>query len=561
MKKIFLTLCTILLLCFAYAQYSFQYVDTQQVRKGIGKVRVDNAGNTIITGTFANSIVLGSFTLTNNIPGSDIPFIAKLQPDGSFAYAKEINVVQVGNSPPSTVTVYDMNADGAGNAYVTGSFTGRITYGGSTFTSVKNGPDYTPDVFVLKISPSGSLVWGKVSGLNLDVPCSISKDAGKSVSIDNQGNVYVAAETVYKLLRNYICSSCSGVNVGPVLSQLSILKYNSSGTKLWQKDFLNNDAGYMCGFNPKMNGSYADGNNLYLTGYFYGSLTAGNVTLTSPNYSTSNLFLVELDANGNTIWGRSLAGANSVGDNVYVSNNEVYLTGIIFQGTFNFGSHTLTNATGTKGFIARYSTNGTDLWAITPNGTTRGITRLPDGNLAALIGLARCCNNFWTMIKEISPLDGSLIDSTVAVLDSGAKVSCSSGLAGTANGFLFSENIAGSYQFGSTTISSSHEPGNPNQDMILIKYTWPAPLGAHAATLKTEYVYTLLVDPNPATDQIKIHTIDHKVLGAVTIYDMNGRVMYQNFIRSSEVVVDIHKFSGGMYYVKADELCVKFMKQ
>ena len=564
MKKLLSTITLTLLISFVHAQYSVQYVDTQQVRKSIGKIAVDNAGNSIITGTFAFSITLGSFTLTNNIPGNDIPFIAKMQPNGSFAYAKEINIVQIGNNPPSSVTVYGMNTDAAGNAYVTGSFAGRITYGGSTFTSSKNGPDYTPDVFVLKISSTGSLIWGKVSGLNLDVPCAISRDAGKSVSIDNQGNVYVAAETVYKVLRNYICSSCSCVSVYPVLSQLSVIKYNSGGSKVWQKDFLSNDAAYMCGSNSKINGSYSDGNNLYVTGYFYGSLTAGNVTLTSANYTTGNAFLIELDANGNTMWARSVSGGYSIGDNVYVNNNEVYLSGVIFQGTFNFGSHTLTIATGTKGFLARYSTGGTDLWVITPNGYTRGVIRQPNGNLTALIGLDKCCNNSWTMIKEISSADGSEIDSIVAVLDSGAKVSCKSGLARTPDGFIFSENVAGGYQFGSIHISSSHEPGNPNQDMMLIRYTTPPPPIARRGEIISETSQNkIILYPNPANNQVTIRNNDNKSLGMISIYDGSGKMVYQKFIGNPQTVIDVQRFVSGIYYLRSDQMtsAIRFIKQ
>jgi hypothetical protein len=567
MKKLISTIPLILLISLVHAQYSFQYVDTQQVRKSIGRVAVDNAGNSILTGTFAYSITLGSFTLTNNIPGNDIPFIAKMQPNGSFAYAKEINIVQIGNNPPSSVTVYGMTVDAAGNAYVTGNFTGKMTYGGSTFTSSKNGPDYTPDIFVLKISPTGSLVWGKVTGLNLDVPCSITRDAGKSVSVDNLGNVYVTAETVYKVLRNYICSSCSGVSVYPVLSHLSVLKFNSGGTKLWQRDFLSNEAAYLCGFNSKMTSSYTDGTNLYLTGDFYGSLTAGNVTLTSDSYATGNVFLLKLDADGNSLWGRSVSGnlnlSSGVGDNLYVNNNEVYVSGILFQGVFNFGSHTLTNATGTKPFLSKYSTSGTDEWAMAPHGNVRGVTRLPNGNLAALIGLSKCCNNFFTMIKEISPADGSEIDSTVAVLDSGTNVSCSSGLGRTTNGFIFSENIAGSYQFGSITISSNHLPGNPNQDMILIAYTAASPPVAHPIITRTEISPGIILYPNPASDQMNIRSNNNKLLGAVSIYDASGKMIYRNFVAGSQTVIDVKKFSTGVYYLKSEQLqaAVKFVKQ
>jgi len=568
MKKLFSAIAAILLISFVHAQYSFQYVDTQQVQKSIGRIALDQANNTIITGTFANSITLGSFTLTNNIPGNNIPFVAKLMPDGSFVFAKEINIIQVGNGPASSANVYGMTVDAAGNVYVTGNFTGKISYAGSIFTSSKNGPDYTPDIYVFKISPTGSLVWGKIMGSNLDAPCSNTRDAGKSVSVDNFGNVFVTAETVYKVVRNYICSSCSGVSLNPLLSHLSVMKFNSAGTKLWQKDFLSNESAYMCGFNSNMTSSYSDGNNLYIAGHFYGSLTAGSITLTSPDYATSNIFLMELDANGNTLWGRSVSGdhnvSNGTGDNLYINNNELYMCGILFRGTYNFGSHVLTNATGTMPFIAKYSLAGTDDWVMAPHGNVRGVTRLPNGNIAALIGAAKCCNNFFTMIKEISPADGSEIDSTVASMDSTAKVSCSSGLVHTTDGFMFSENISGSYQFGSITISSSHPAGNPNQDMILIRYTALPPPIAHPTNLTTEVApANLILYPNPAFNQVTIRNEGNRILGTVGIYDATGRMIYRKFIANSQTTIDIKNFSSGFYYLRSDHLqaTIKFIKQ
>src|SRR4030095_9743987 len=169
MKKIFTVLFISLLYLHVHAQYSYVNLNSQSVNKSIANVVSDNSGNVIISGDFENTITFGNYTLTNNVPspGSrNAAFVAKKLTDGNYAYAKAIKPVAV-TGATSNAKIYGLTIDYSGNAYVTGSFSGRITFDNTTLTSIKFGQEYTIDMFTAKISSNGSWDWAKSSGTNL----------------------------------------------------------------------------------------------------------------------------------------------------------------------------------------------------------------------------------------------------------------------------------------------------------------------------------------------------------------------------------------------------------
>lgn len=79
-------------------------------------------------------------------------------------------------------------ADGAGNVYVTGRFTGTVDFDpdpGPAVTRTATGP---ADGFLAKYTPGGALLW--VVGLG-----GSGDDAGQAIAVDGGGNVYVGGIT------------------------------------------------------------------------------------------------------------------------------------------------------------------------------------------------------------------------------------------------------------------------------------------------------------------------------------------------------------------------------
>ncbi|MCK9204902.1 MAG: SBBP repeat-containing protein, partial [Bacteroidales bacterium] len=75
----------------------------------------------------------------------------------------------------------DIVTDASGNSYVTGYFSGPVSFGGTTLTSV----GYT-DAFVAKFNNTGSLLWIKQLSCN-----SYEMVKGFGIALDNAGHVFV----------------------------------------------------------------------------------------------------------------------------------------------------------------------------------------------------------------------------------------------------------------------------------------------------------------------------------------------------------------------------------
>ncbi len=103
--------------------------------------------------------------------------------------------------------------------------------------------------------------------------------------------------------------------------------------------------------------------DLYVTGYFQGTVTLGSTTLTTTVNNTS--FVAKVDPNGNVLWAEQfggLSGGAFTGIAVDTSGN-VYLSGD-FNGTQSFGGTTLTHVgSGATGYICKVDPNGNFLWA------------------------------------------------------------------------------------------------------------------------------------------------------------------------------------------------------
>ena len=99
-------------------------------------------GSSLITGHFQGTASFGSTTLTS--AGSDDVFIAKLNADGSYAWAQ-----QAGGSGTERGNGISALADGS--SLITGDFYGTASFGSTTLTSAG-----ANDVFIAKLNADGS---------------------------------------------------------------------------------------------------------------------------------------------------------------------------------------------------------------------------------------------------------------------------------------------------------------------------------------------------------------------------------------------------------------------
>jgi Bacterial Ig domain/Beta-propeller repeat len=163
---------------------------------GIG---VDGSGNSYVIGRFQSTAIFGSGTGQTLVSGggNDV-FVAKYDPDGNLVWA---------TSPGGTggSQGFGIAVDSSGNSYVTGTYSGTLTFAGVTLPAAPMGSN---DIFVAKYDTNGTAVWATNAG-------GTGNDSGRGIAVDGSGNSYV-----------------TGFLGG---SDLFVAKYASTGSLMWAK--------------------------------------------------------------------------------------------------------------------------------------------------------------------------------------------------------------------------------------------------------------------------------------------------------------------------------------
>lgn len=132
----------------------------------------DPSGNAYVTGYFLSSTITFDFDTLNNQGGSDI-FIVKYAPSGNALWAKSAGGTNWDMG-------YGISQDSTENVYVTGYFSSSsISFGLDTLTN-----QGSSDIFTVKYTPSGNVLWAKSTG-------GTASDVGLGSATDANGNMYV----------------------------------------------------------------------------------------------------------------------------------------------------------------------------------------------------------------------------------------------------------------------------------------------------------------------------------------------------------------------------------
>jgi hypothetical protein len=237
-----------------------------------------------------------------------------------------------------------ISADGYGNVYTTGYFTGTAAFGSTNLTSSGG-----MDVFVTKHNPLGSLIWSVKSGGSND-------ESGHMVAVDGSSGFYVAGEFAISTQLGPFPFVSKG------LSDIFLARYDTAGTLLWALKYGGPARDVINSLKVDAQG------NVYLTGHFKDSLEIGSTVVLSSG--GSDIYAVKFDNLGNLLWITSAGGINddeSRGLAVDASGN-VFIGGF-FQGNVTFGTTNLASTAGSKDmFLAKLDPFGGFLWAVKGGG-------------------------------------------------------------------------------------------------------------------------------------------------------------------------------------------------
>ena len=337
------------------------------------KIALDSSGNIYVVGYYQNTVDFGGGNVTSN--GNFDAFILKLNSSGTFQWVKSYggsagndlgrdvvvdsndNVIMLGTfrgtvnfdsgdgggvvnytSNDYDVFLIELNSSGIWQcvwntentgsadaralaidsnnvAYLTGTFSGTVKFGGNTVTAANSN-----DLFIHKINLCNAQTQITYTS-NID-----TTQKAKGISVDSSGNIY--ATGTFQNTVNF-----GGGNITSSGKDIYLLKLNSSLAFQWVKRFAvdNGEAGTALGTAVTVD---EDG-NVYSVGEIGGTFDLGGGTQTLG--SNEEAYIVKHDSSGTFQWSKTFGGVggfnNRVQDIVIDSNDFVITVGQITGNT------------------------------------------------------------------------------------------------------------------------------------------------------------------------------------------------------------------------------------
>jgi hypothetical protein len=216
-----------------------------------------------VSGEFVGMADFGREILTS--AGNVDAFVAKIDPTGEIKWARRGGGI-------GEDAGYGVDVNSAGEAYMVGHFRASATFGATTLTSAGD-----QDVFLVKYSPAGDVIWARRAG-------GPQSDLGEHVAVDAVGNAYV---TGY-----FYGASLFGTHavISAGNSDVFVAGYGPDGTATFAVRIGGSLADWLACLS--LDGSDA----LRVAGIYRGSMDVGSTSLVSAGLY--DVFLASLDVSG-----------------------------------------------------------------------------------------------------------------------------------------------------------------------------------------------------------------------------------------------------------------------
>ena len=345
----------------------------------IGAGRAGGSGLEYAYGTCAtpaNGQVVAGYTDSSNLNiGGNLPYtggtrnalVVSYAASGAVTFARRLSSGGGSDYPTGTAV------DAQGNTYVTGTFGNNIRLDGTTSLASSSGST----VFVVKYSPTGTVIWVRQLGTTAAQPANSTYSGG--LALDAAGNLYVTGTFSGALGVGSTTLTSTG---GASDFDIFLIKYDAQGTVQWARAAGGTDYDEATAVAVNAAGVVAIGGDSYSP-----SLTFGSQTV-PVGANTPSVFVVRYDAAGTAQWAQAFpSGSNDYG---YIEAVAVDATGSVgltgeFSGNLFIGATTLSTTGSYTVFAAKCSAAGVPQWARQAQGNTCFPLRAvfdPAGNFA-----------------------------------------------------------------------------------------------------------------------------------------------------------------------------------
>lgn len=258
----------------------------------------DAGGDYFITGFFSGTATFGDTELTS--PAIISTYIAKMSNQENFQWVK------LGSgSANDFARGFDIETDGEGNILATGLFSGVIAFENRTLTAT--GGQYDFDAYLIKLNPSGNLMWARNIGGN-------GIDQGTTLFVNRAGEIFLGG------FYSQTCSFGDFSTESAGKSDVFAAKFNAGGDAEW----------VLSGGGPENDYAYGIVNdaaeNIYLTGILGGRAGFGTNTLIAAG--GNDIFAIKIISNAGGISFQSAYGELRIFPNPAQDYLQIDWTGI-----------------------------------------------------------------------------------------------------------------------------------------------------------------------------------------------------------------------------------------
>lgn len=323
-------------------------------------VATDSEGCILLTGSFQGEFDfnphVSHYDPHSAINGSDI-FLIKYDKLGRQIWARTWGGYKKDEHGQGVAV------DGSDNIYVTGYYGMTVDFdpGPRVENHTASG---SADVFISKFNPMGQFQWVRTFAGS-------STAIGFGIAADDAGNVYTVGffyGVQYDLSAGqkpggYLASSNGNADA-------FLTKFNTDGGFEWARSWGGDESDYAYDI-----ALTADGTTAYICGHFSdsvdfpSSLVRGGITTYTSN-GARDAYICKIDSNGSFKWARTFGGTDrdQCMSIAVDGHDNIYTTGF-YSETVNFnpkGAPVVHTSNGVHdAFIAKYTPNGTFLWAHT----------------------------------------------------------------------------------------------------------------------------------------------------------------------------------------------------